>query len=240
MPKVSVVTVVLNDSQGLRLTLESVVRQSATDYEIIVIDGGSRDGTLGVIEDYGGHISKHVSEPDDGIYDAMLKGLDLAGGEWIIFMNAGDEFAHPHVLSSFAPPDWADLAYGQTRAKYPSGDVLWPTKPISHLWRGVPFSHQSLFCKRTVLEELRFRTDLKIVSDYDFYVRAVQRGYKLYNLNFAVARVETKGVSHRSFYSRTLERLPIAKRAFPNEPVLRYYTKLLAGKALSDLRQIFS
>ena len=92
---ISIVTVVYNDYLGLSKTLESISNQSCNDYDLLIIDGGSSDKTLNVIKKYEAIISYQVSEKDNGIYDAMNKGLDQCNGEWVIFLNAGDEFNSP-------------------------------------------------------------------------------------------------------------------------------------------------
>ena len=96
--KVTVITVVYNNVEGIRTTLESFVSQSWSNKEIVVVDGGSTDGTWDVINSFAGNIAYKSSEPDRGIYDAMNKGIDKATGEWIIFLNSGDVFVDSTVL----------------------------------------------------------------------------------------------------------------------------------------------
>lgn len=98
MNNISIITVCYNCKEQLEKTILSVASQSYKDKELIVVDGGSDDGTLEVISKYSQIITKWISEKDDGIYDAMNKGLEMASGEWVNFMNAGDVFANPQVL----------------------------------------------------------------------------------------------------------------------------------------------
>lgn len=97
--KLTVITVVLNDPEGLELTLASLEAQTWIDWECVVVDGGSKDRTLAVLQAHAETVCRSVSEPDLGIYHAMNKGLDLAATEWLLFMNAGDEFSGPEALS---------------------------------------------------------------------------------------------------------------------------------------------
>lgn len=100
LPRVSVITVVRNDAAGLARTLASVAAQDYTNRQMVVIDGGSTDGTLETLREHATAINTWISEPDEGIYHAMNKGVALADGEWLLFMNAGDEFAGVDALSS--------------------------------------------------------------------------------------------------------------------------------------------
>ena len=99
-PKVSVITVVFNSKNLIKATLESVINQTYKNLEYLVVDGNSNDGTSEIINFYSLYIARHIREPDKGIYDAMNKGIRLASGNWVVFMNAGDIFADDGVLSN--------------------------------------------------------------------------------------------------------------------------------------------
>ena len=96
--KLSIITINYNNARGLERTIKSVICQTFTNYEYIIVDGGSTDGSLEVINKYADHISKWVSEPDEGIYNAMNKGTRMASGEYFNYMNSGDCFCDAHVL----------------------------------------------------------------------------------------------------------------------------------------------
>jgi glycosyltransferase involved in cell wall biosynthesis len=112
-PLVSIITVVLNDVDKIRGTLEATLEQNCDDYELIVIDGASTDGTQLILAEYRDRIATLISEPDEGLYDAMRKGAELANGVYTIFMNSGDRFADPRVIGDFKRfKDKSDLVYG--------------------------------------------------------------------------------------------------------------------------------
>ena len=113
MPKISVITINYNNKEGLEKTIESVVNQSLQDFEYIVIDGNSTDGSQEILEKYTAKISHAVSEPDTGIYNAMNKGIKAATGEYILFLNSGDEFYATQSLEKAAEHlTGEDIIYG--------------------------------------------------------------------------------------------------------------------------------
>ena len=115
MPRLSVITVVFNNVKDIERTMLSVLNQTYTNIEYIIIDGGSNDGTLELIDKYKDRITKIISEKDNGIYDAMNKGLTLATGEYVLFMNSGDEiYARDTVEKVFDSAPDADIYYGET------------------------------------------------------------------------------------------------------------------------------
>ena len=114
-PLLSIITVVLNNKEFLEHTIKSIIEQNFEDYEYIIIDGGSTDGTLQLIKDYESKIDIWISEPDNGIYSAMNKGISLANGTWLNFMNAGDKFVSQSTLSSIFKtqlPENKSVVYG--------------------------------------------------------------------------------------------------------------------------------
>lgn len=133
---ISVVTVCYNAADTIEKTMLSVLNQTYHDIEYIIIDGGSTDGTVEIIRKYADRIAYWVSEPDKGIYDAMNKGIKVATGEWINFMNAGDEFVDANVLDKlFFAKTVAnvDVIYGNTLMKYTEGISFTKVKEIDYL-----------------------------------------------------------------------------------------------------------
>jgi glycosyltransferase len=181
--KISIITVAFNSAATIGDTLRSVSTQDHPDIEHIVIDGNSQDATLQVISLSGSHVAHVVSEPDHGIYDAMNKGLGLATGELVGFLNADDTFAHSRVLSSIAN---AAQRHPEAHAVY--GDLVYVRDDRTlRTWRSGAFSrarlaygwmppHPTFYLRRTRLADLGFFNDsLRIAADYDFMLRCLSR-----------------------------------------------------------------
>jgi glycosyltransferase involved in cell wall biosynthesis len=170
-PCISVITVVFNGETTLEGTIESVLSQTYPNIQYIVVDGGSKDRSLEIIHSYKERIDRWVSEPDKGIYDAMNKGVAMATGEWIIFMNAGDCFYSPMAISDIflgSAFKGSDIIYGDCDLLYANGDrrVL-KAGDVRHLWKGMICSHQSLFARRSLFGFNRFDTSSGITSASD-------------------------------------------------------------------------
>ena len=202
MKKISIVTVAYNAVDSIEATIQNVISQDFRDYEYLVIDGGSTDGTTAVIERYSSHIDYYVSEPDKGIYDAMNKAIDVAGGEWIIFLNSGDKFVDAGVLSRISThisssPDSA-VIYGDTVIKYPWGSFRSEGKAISPDDMFLPFCHQSSFVKTSLMRQYKFDLSYKVVADYRFFYTLHSLGHPFLHVSELVAEYDMNGYSsHR-------------------------------------------
>jgi len=182
MPKCSIITVCYNNREGLRQTAESVKSQTFKDYEFIVIDGGSTDGSAELLNEYAAIITYSVSEKDGGIYNAMNKGIANAGGEYCLFLNSGDWFTDSDVLSRVFKKDYSeDIIYGDVirtlgRKKkilrYPdnlSFDNFYQRSAVIH--------HQAAFIKRTLFDTFgKYREDLYLNADWQFFFKAIALG----------------------------------------------------------------
>ena len=165
-PKISVVTVCYNAAATIEKTMLSVINQTYENIEYIIIDGGSTDGTVDIIKKYADRIAYWVSEPDKGIYDAMNKGIKVATGEWINFMNAGDEFYDKDVIKeivqSFTVMDavyYGDAWVSSINKKY------WGKFSKLKLAMG-NICHQALFYPSLILKRKLYNTDYCIFADY--------------------------------------------------------------------------
>ena len=172
----SIVTICWNDLPGLRRTRESVVAQRCRDFEWIVVDGGSTDGTADWLRDEIRDQARWTSQRDRGLYDAMNKGLDLARGDYVVFMNSGDCFADEASLASVARAldgsGLPDFAYGDSIDVYPDGRGAYRrARDPRTLWRGMFTSHQSMYFARRRIGALRHRLELRYSADYDFVAR---------------------------------------------------------------------
>ncbi|WP_119680511.1 glycosyltransferase family 2 protein [Indioceanicola profundi] len=201
-PLISIVTVSFNNLDGLNRTIRSVADQTFRDYELIVVDGGSTDGTRELLDRLRPLVHQAVSEPDKGIYDAMNKGVRMARGEWIIFMNAGDLFADDTVLaasSSVLREGNAGIVYGDSILRYADGAERYrPAATQSRLPYGMICSHQAIFSRRKLNIAHPF-TVAPVLSapacDFDFLVTVYKAGEQFCKLDQAIARVEAGGIS---------------------------------------------
>jgi len=196
-PLVTVVTINFNDEAHLKETIESVLAQTWPHLEYLVVDGGSTDSSMEIIKKYEERINRWVSEPDKGTFDAMNKAVGMARGEFINFMNAGDRFASPTAIANmFAEgASHCDLLYGNHEVVYPSFSKHKKGKPASGLWRHMMFSHQSLFCRASLLKAQPFDLNYRIAADFHFIYSQFVQGKKFCYRNVDVARYLAGGKS---------------------------------------------
>jgi len=187
-PLISIVTVVYNDAKGLEKTIQSVLSQSYNNIEYIIIDGGSTDGTVEVIKRHKKSISMWISEADKGIYDAMNKGIKLAKGRWINFMNARDIFYNQDVLSNIFLhknyPSNTAVIYGDHLADYQNG---YKRKVkiglLPKFLRKMPFCHQSTFVRLSIPKKIGFDTNYQFAVIPNFSNRNRRNSRKKYVQN---------------------------------------------------------
>lgn len=229
---ISVITIAYNDADGLSETLMSGAAQD-TAFEQIVVDGGStKDASVKILEDFDNLIDHWVSEPDGGIYDAMNKGVAMATGDFVVFMNAGDCFYDHRVIGraeAFIAERAPDMFHGRAYAR--GGDK--PYQYNAHLWQGMICSHQSTFAKRALLQQFPFSTDFKIVADYNFYVQCANSGVVLEQADIDVARIDTSGVSFSSFGARTEERMRVCRTYYSTQEVYDHFQTLFRKNGLN-------
>jgi glycosyltransferase involved in cell wall biosynthesis len=175
-PLVTIITVVYNRADGIESTIKSVLALNYPNREYIVVDGGSTDGTVDIIKKYDDQLDYFVSERDNGIYDAMNKAIDLATGKWINFMNCGDRFASPDALQFFPDAPDADVLYGNAVIEYPTFKKQWRNFPVEDIWKGMPFCHQAVFVRTSLMKERKFDTKYKISADFDFFYALFRDG----------------------------------------------------------------
>ena len=167
--KISVVTVCYNAAATIEETIQSVLGQTYPNVEYIIIDGGSTDGTVDIIKRYADRLAYWVSEPDNGIYDAMNKGIAVATGDYINFMNAGDKFYDNDVIRQvfLTPyPASCNVIYGKTLMNFRWGTyIVTPTK-LKKLEKYMCLCHQSVFVKVSFHKANLFDTSFQIMADY--------------------------------------------------------------------------
>ena len=180
MNRLSVVTVNLNNVAGLSRTCQSLFSQSFIDFEFIVIDGGSTDGSIEFLQTHTDKITRWTSEPDSGIYNAMNKGIRAATGEYCLFLNSGDWLVHENILADvFASKPTADIVAGDVYYfDTDRGQIHWqvdsPEVLTAKTLFGGTLPHQATFIKRKLFYGLGFYDEsLKIASDWLFFMKAL-------------------------------------------------------------------
>lgn len=196
-PLVTVVTVVFNGEQFLEETIKSVTNQTYPNIEYIIIDGGSTDGTLDIIRKYENGIDYWISEKDAGIYDAMNKGIEVATGEWINFMNAGDIFFSPETITRLFNGDKYDEAvlYGNVQIRYPEFSRTEVAGKLNKLWTGMQFCHQSAFVRARQHKLTKFNTANRIAADLEYFYSVYKNGLKFKYIDQIISSVNTGGLS---------------------------------------------
>jgi glycosyltransferase involved in cell wall biosynthesis len=195
-PLVSIVTVVFNAKDDVEKTIKSVMNQTYNNIEHIVIDGSSNDGTVEVIKKYENHIDYWISQEDDGIYDAMNKGIKAAKGDWINFMNAGDVFFEPKTLDKvgFGMHKESSLIYGNSIIN----NKVEFTAPLNQLKYGVIMAcHQSMFFSLDLKHRSYVYYDLsyRVNADYELVNRLYLAFNSFSKLNQTIAKYKGDGFS---------------------------------------------
>lgn len=199
MTKISIITINYNNLEGLRKTMESVASQTWKDFEYVVIDGGSTDGSKELIEAYQDNIDYWVSESDKGIYNAMNKGIRAAKGAYVYFLNSGDTFCETDTLSSVNDSinESLDFYYGDLKYAGSNEVIHCPDTLTFDYFYKMTLPHQAVFIRRALFDSLfYYNEDLKIVSDWEFFIYAICKydaSYK--HLNLFIANYDTDGFS---------------------------------------------
>lgn len=247
-PLFSIITVTYNAAQWLERTMESIISQNCQDVEYIVIDGGSTDGTLDIIKRYENHITYWISEPDKGIYDAMNKGMKVATGDYLWFLNAGDTFYSPNVLLEMSEAiqanQFPDIIYGETEIMDAQGNNLGNRRlkaPDRLTWKsfsmGMLVCHQSFVVKRTMADD--YDLQYRFSADYDWTIRCMRKASTIYNSHLVLSRFLEAGASTVNRKVSLKERFRIMSGYYGFFPTalrhiwfaIRYYfAKLVKGR----------
>ena len=230
--KLSIITINYNNKQGLQKTIDSVISQTYRDFEWIVIDGGSTDGSKELIEKYQKHITYWVSEPDKGVYNAMNKGIKVAKGEYLQFLNSGDYFVSQRTLSllfSFNADE--DILYGK---------VLNPTNKKAYYnsfqnkkiyCRDLYYSticHQACFIKKSLFEQIGYYDEtLRITSDWKFLFEAILINKSSYRfIDIDVVYYDSFGISSLNQETNVKERQELLAHYLPDYVIDDYKNNL--------------
>lgn len=228
MPLLSIVTITYNAEATLERTIESVRRQDYKNIEYIIVDGASTDGTLRIAYRHQETVNRVVSERDQGIYDAMNKGLALATGDYVWFVNAGDELRDPSTArlamecataSAATSKEWADVIYGDTvitdmAGQEIGGRRLTPPESLTaeSFRRGMLVCHQAFIARRTMSPryDLRYR----LSADFEWCLSILERASRVTNSHLTLARFLDGGITKSNIPTALRERFCIMCRHF--------------------------
>jgi len=200
-PRFSIITINYNDQLGLQKTIESVISQTYTGIEFIVVDGDSSDGSKGIIDQYSSQINKWVSEKDKGIYHAMNKGIKMATGDYLLFLNSGDSLIDLEVVTavSNSMTDNKDLYYGDIYFKREDKTTkeTFPENLTFDFFYYNNLSHQATFIKRTLFDDLfLYNESYKIAADWEFFIYAICKANASYrHLPIYITLYDGTGIS---------------------------------------------
>jgi len=234
-PKLTVITIVYNNVRDIERTVLSVLNQSYANIEYLVIDGASNDGTLDILRKYEGQIGRLVTERDKGIYDAMNKGLALATGDYVLFMNSGDEiYASDTVEKLFVTEPDGDIYYGETEMYDENWETLGQRRhqaPENFTWKdfkyGMCISHQAIYIRRSLTEP--YDLSYHLSSDIDWIIKAAKKAKKIVNVRMYVAKYLVGGMSKKKHRQSLVERFNIFSKHYGLIPTI-FNHALIAGK----------
>lgn len=227
--KLSIITINFNNRDGLRKTIESVVNQTWQEFEYIIIDGGSTDGSVEVIKEFADRIDYWVSEPDKGIYNAMNKGIDKATGEYCLFMNSGDWLYSNDILQTINN-ELCNIDIISGDMQYTTGYTKLSPSTISFRFlytNSLP--HQSSFIRTELLKNNPYDEKYKVISDWIFFIKTliIQEGsYK--HVNVIISLFDTSGISETNLSLNIKERKKYLCSKFPSW-MLRDYEHFTNG-----------
>jgi len=247
--KLTIITINYNNASGLQKTMQSVVSQSFTDFEYLVIDGGSTDGSVALISKYATPLNlpqgdtkerfNWVTEPDEGVYSAMNKGIRMAKGEYCLFLNSGDYLSNEMVLSTvFSNEPTADIVIGNELRG--AGRVKAPIKISFFDLYTSSLPHQSTFVKRKLFEEVGvYNEELRIVSDWEFWIKAIViHNCSVAKLEIDITVYDITGISNTNIEQRTQERELVLTTLFPERVLEDYQTFEKYSQVLAYLKLI--
>lgn len=229
-PKFSIITITYNAASVIEPTLQSVLAQTYRNYEYLLIDGGSKDDTVAKAKASGITFAHIVSEPDKGLYDAMNKGIALATGDYLCFLNAGDSFFAPDTLQTIATAankekTLPDVLYGETAEVDKARNFVRMRRlkvPKELNWRsfkdGMMVCHQAFYAKREIapMYDLKYRFS----SDVDWCIKVMKRSSRLVNVNATVINYLQDGLSIQNHRASLKERFCIMSKHYGLLPTI--------------------
>ena len=225
LPTFSIITVTYNAGKVLEDTIQSVISQTYRNVEYIIVDGSSKDNTLEIIGKYSKHISKMVSEPDKGLYDAMNKGIRMATGDYLCFLNAGDKFHAKETLQRIAETlkdkDLPDVIYGETAIVDEGGNFLHMRRlstPERLNWKsfkqGMLVCHQAFLAKRELALKHPYDMQYRFSADFDWCIRIMKEAKCLHNTRLTLIDYLNEGMTTRNHKASLKERFRIMAKHY--------------------------
>lgn len=253
--RLSIITINFNNLQGLIKTVNSVLHQNSNDFEYIIIDGGSTDGSAEYIYDNKKYFTFSISEPDKGIYNAMNKGINNATGEYLLFLNSGDIFFDNDILKHVSLVNFSeDIVFGNLLKRNGNFDILdigFAKNEISFgdIYKGT-INHPSSFIKRDLFSRIGlYDENLRIVSDWKFFFEAIVFfDVRVKYLNQTITIFDLGGISNTQYLLREKEREQVLNDLFPSKVLKELKTffefeidiiKLKKIKRISILNQVY-
>lgn len=220
-PKFSIITVTYNAGKVLEDTIQSVIAQTYRNVEYLVVDGASKDNTLGIVQKYKEYIHRIVSEPDKGLYDAMNKGIRLATGDYVCFLNAGDKLYNSDTLQQMVQSlnnvkELPDVIYGETAIVDEKGCFLRMRRlaaPEVLNWKsfkeGMLVCHQAFFAKRELAVKECYNLSYRFSADFDWCIRIMKQAKVLHNTHQILINYLNEGMTTQNHKASLKERFCI-------------------------------
>ncbi|MEX2474379.1 glycosyltransferase family 2 protein [Marinobacter sp.] len=237
-PTFSIITVVFNDENNIEKTIKSVQSQTCKDYEYIVIDGGSNDNTLSILKKHNDLINILISEGDLGIYDAMNKGVTVASGEFISFMNSGDTFFNIQTLEIVRNElNNVDILYGLTEFVDSQGNktLYKPESPL-RFYFNLPFNHQSMFIRTQIHKENLYNIRFRVYADLVLFFKLSKKNIIFRESNVVIATYDSNGISSKVTLRTLLERFRAGNIVHGRIKNLLLFSFFSARRILNDAK----
>ncbi len=235
-PKFSIITVTYNAGKTIEDTIQSVITQTYKNVEYIIVDGASTDETLNIVNQYRDHIHTLISEPDKGLYDAMNKGLSVATGDYVCFLNAGDELHEDDTLQLMVhslpmeEKELPDVIYGETAIVDSEGHFLRMRRlsaPERLDWKsfrhGMLVCHQAFFARRDHVAP--YDLNYRFSADFDWCIRVMKQSRTLHNTHLVLIDYLSEGLTTRNHKASLKERYRIMCRYYGTVPTLIRHLK---------------
>ena len=224
-PKFSIITVTYNAEKVLEDTIQSVISQTYRNVEYIIVDGASKDHTLEIVNKYHNRINKVISEPDKGLYDAMNKGIQLATGDYLCFLNAGDKFHDSETLQKIVHTlkgqELPDVIYGETAIVDEEGHFLHMRRlstPAHLNWKsfkqGMLVCHQAFFANRELAINHLYDLQYRFSADFDWCIRIMKKAKCLHNTRLTLIDYLNEGMTTKNHKASLKERFCIMAKHY--------------------------